>query len=81
MYNYNGRIIVFDDCDNALTDAVAVELLKGALDSSTFGPLAGSAPPRSSGRFRPSSISREAWFLCPTARWRKSMGPFTRGAS
>ena len=33
LYNHNGRIIVFDDCDNALTDAVAVELLKGALDS------------------------------------------------
>ena len=33
LYNHNGRIILFDDCDNALTDAVAVELLKGALDS------------------------------------------------
>jgi hypothetical protein len=33
LYNHNGRIIVFDDCDNALTDAVSVELLKGALDS------------------------------------------------
>ena len=33
LYRHNGCILVFDDCDNALTDAVAVELLKGALDS------------------------------------------------
>lgn len=33
LYRHNGYILVFDDCDNALTDAVAVELLKGALDS------------------------------------------------
>jgi hypothetical protein len=33
LFNHNDRVIVFDDCDNALTDAVAVELLKGALDS------------------------------------------------
>lgn len=31
LYRHNGYILVFDDCDNALTDAV--ELLKGALDS------------------------------------------------
>ena len=33
LFRHNGCILVFDDCDNALTDAVAVELLKGALDS------------------------------------------------
>ena len=33
LYHHNGRILVFDDCDNAVTDSVAVELLKGALDS------------------------------------------------
>lgn len=33
LYRHNGCILVFDDCDNALTDPVAVELLKGALDS------------------------------------------------
>jgi hypothetical protein len=33
LYRYNGRLLVFDDCDNALTDPGAVELLKGALDS------------------------------------------------
>ena len=33
IYRHNGCILVFDDCDNALTDPGAVELLKGALDS------------------------------------------------
>ena len=33
LFTHNDRVIVFDDCDHALTDAVAVELLKGALDS------------------------------------------------
>ena len=33
LYANNGRLTVFDDCDGALNDGVAVELLKGALDS------------------------------------------------
>ena len=33
LYANNGRLTVLDDCDSALNDAVAVELLKGALDS------------------------------------------------
>ena len=33
LYRHNDCILVFDDCDRALTDPVAVELLKGALDS------------------------------------------------
>jgi len=33
LYRHNGHLLVFDDCDNALTDPWAVELLKGALDS------------------------------------------------
>ena len=33
LYANNGALTVFDDCDSALNDAVATELLKGALDS------------------------------------------------
>jgi hypothetical protein len=33
LYRHNGRLLVYDDCDNALKDPVALELLKGALDS------------------------------------------------
>ena len=54
LYRHNGCILVFDDCDNALTDPVAVELLKGALDSYdvrtiawlTAAKNAGQIPPR-----------------------------------
>jgi hypothetical protein len=33
LYNHNGTLTVFDDCDSALYDRTSVELLKGALDS------------------------------------------------
>ena len=33
LYAHNERLTVFDDCDATLNDGVAVELLKGALDS------------------------------------------------
>jgi len=33
LYENRNRIIVFDDCDSVLKDPVAVNLLKGALDS------------------------------------------------
>jgi hypothetical protein len=54
LFRHNGCILVFDDCDNALTDPVAVELLKGALDSYdvrtiawlTAAKSAGQVPPR-----------------------------------
>lgn len=33
LYENNGKVIVFDDCDSILKDAVALNILKGALDS------------------------------------------------
>lgn len=33
LYENNGSVIVFDDCDSVLKDPVALNLLKGALDS------------------------------------------------
>lgn len=33
LYEHNGRLTVFDDCDSALLDPTAAALLKGALDS------------------------------------------------
>lgn len=33
LYTNNGAVIVFDDCDNVLKDAIGVNILKGALDS------------------------------------------------
>jgi hypothetical protein len=33
LYENNGGVIVFDDCDSVLKDPVALNLLKGALDS------------------------------------------------
>ena len=33
LYENRGRIVVFDDCDTVLRDPVALNLLKGALDS------------------------------------------------
>lgn len=33
LYENNGSIIIFDDCDSVLKDPVALNLLKGALDS------------------------------------------------
>lgn len=34
LYEMNGKLIVLDDCDSVLKDANAVNILKGALDSS-----------------------------------------------
>lgn len=33
LYNNNGRLTVFDDCDSALKDRISASLLKAALDS------------------------------------------------
>jgi hypothetical protein len=33
LHEYNGKTIVFDDCDSVLKDPTAINLLKGALDS------------------------------------------------
>jgi hypothetical protein len=33
LYENNGQVIVFDDCDSVLRDPVSLNLLKGALDS------------------------------------------------
>jgi len=33
LYEQNGKVIVFDDCDSILKDPVALNILKGALDS------------------------------------------------
>lgn len=33
LFENNGGVIVFDDCDSALTDATSLNILKGALDS------------------------------------------------
>jgi hypothetical protein len=33
LYDNNGKVIVFDDCDSILEDRVAVNILKSALDS------------------------------------------------
>lgn len=35
FWDYNGKVIVFDDCDNIHKDATASNLLKAALDSGT----------------------------------------------
>ena len=33
LYDHNGKLIVFDDCDSVLEDKVALNILKSALDS------------------------------------------------
>jgi len=33
LYDHNGKIIIFDDCDSVLDDKVAINILKSALDS------------------------------------------------
>jgi hypothetical protein len=33
LYDNNGKLIVFDDCDNVLEDKIAINILKSALDS------------------------------------------------
>lgn len=37
LFEFNGKTLMFDDCDSALKDAVAVDFFKGALDSSGDG--------------------------------------------
>lgn len=39
LYEHNGKIIVFDDCDKALLDETSVNLLKGALDTTGDGTI------------------------------------------
>lgn len=39
LYEHNGKILLFDDCDSVLTDGSAVNLFKGALDSSGDGTI------------------------------------------
>lgn len=34
LYQHNGKLIIYDDCDSVLKDANAINILKGALDSS-----------------------------------------------
>jgi hypothetical protein len=33
LYENNGKLVIFDDCDSVLKDAIASNILKGALDS------------------------------------------------
>lgn len=39
MYEHNGKILVFDDCDKVLRDETSVNLFKGALDTSGDGTI------------------------------------------
>jgi len=34
LYEHNGKILVFDDCDSVLKDETSINILKGALDTS-----------------------------------------------
>ena len=40
MYEHNGKILLFDDCDSVLKDSNAINLFKGALDTSGDGTIA-----------------------------------------
>lgn len=40
LYEHNGKTVVFDDCDSFMKDADAVNVLKGALDTSGNGTIA-----------------------------------------
>lgn len=40
LFQHNGKIIMFDDCDSVLRDASAINLFKGALDTSGDGTIA-----------------------------------------
>jgi hypothetical protein len=33
LFNNNGKIVIFDDCDSAFKDPISANILKGALDS------------------------------------------------
>lgn len=39
LYQHNGKIILFDDCDSVLRDSGAINLFKGGLDSSGDGTI------------------------------------------
>lgn len=39
MYKHNGKILLFDDCDSVLQDENAINLFKGALDTSGDGSI------------------------------------------
>jgi len=39
MYEHNGKILLFDDCDSVLQDENAINLFKGALDTSGDGSI------------------------------------------
>lgn len=39
MYEHNGKILVFDDCDSVLQDENAINLFKGGLDTSGDGTI------------------------------------------
>lgn len=40
LYEHNGKTIIFDDCDSVLKDTTAINLFKGALDTSGDGTIA-----------------------------------------
>lgn len=40
LYEHNGKILLFDDCDSVLRDGSAINLFKGALDTSGDGTIA-----------------------------------------
>ena len=37
LYEHNGKIVVFDDCDSVLKDETSINILKGALDTTGDG--------------------------------------------
>lgn len=39
MYEHNGKILLFDDCDSVLQDETSINLFKGALDTSGDGSI------------------------------------------
>lgn len=39
LFEYNNKLIIFDDCDSVLKDSTAVNILKGALDSTGDGTI------------------------------------------
>jgi hypothetical protein len=39
LFEHNGKILLFDDCDSVLTDGSSINLFKGALDSSGDGTI------------------------------------------
>jgi hypothetical protein len=39
LFQHNGKIILFDDCDSVLTDSSSINLFKGALDTSGDGTI------------------------------------------